>query len=70
MTTRLAGQDTRFLPFNRGHDGARATRRTRPGTARRTCGSGSGSATPGWICSAGSCTCEQAVKGVEEARRW
>ena len=43
MTTRLAGQATRFLPFNLGHDGwARATRRTRTGTAPRTCGSGCG----------------------------
>jgi len=45
MTTRLAGADTRFLPFNQATAAGPATRRTRRGTRRRTCGSGCGSAT-------------------------
>ncbi len=39
------------------------TRRTRTGTAPRTCGSGCGSATPGWTCWPGSCTSSRPAKG-------
>ena len=68
MTTRLAGESTRFLPFNLGHERrARATRRTRTGTAPRTCGSGCGSATPGSICSPGSSTSSKPSEGLEGA---
>ena len=43
MTTKLAGQATRFLPFNLGHDGRMpVTHRTQRATARPTCGSGFG----------------------------
>ena len=69
MTTKLAGQRTRFLPFNLGTTAARATRRTRPGTAPRTCGSRSGSATPGSICSAASSTSRCPARGRRSQRR-
>ena len=70
MTTRLAGQPTRFLPFNRGHDRRqRATRRTRRATGRATCGSGSGRATPGSTCSAASSTSSGRRRARPAAKR-
>ena len=56
MTTRLAGDDTRFLPFNRGHNLGPGNPPSPDGKPRRTCGSGCGSARPGSTCWAGSCT--------------
>jgi len=44
MSTRLAGLDTEFLPFNRAMPVARATR-PKPGSPLTTCGKRSGSAT-------------------------
>ncbi len=40
MTTRLAGNASHFLPFNKGHEGGRVIRATRKGEAiaRLTCG--------------------------------
>ena len=48
MTTQLADRRTKFLPFNRGDDGgAGQPDQTRAATRPPTCGSRSGSATPG-----------------------
>ena len=62
ITTRLAGEKTRFLPFNMGSEGPGVSRRRREpasrstATARRTCGSRCGSRTPGWTLFGASCT--------------
>ena len=55
MTTRLSGDTTRFLPFNRGN-GDRAGNPRSTATAPATCGRRCGHATPGSICSPGSCS--------------
>jgi type I restriction enzyme R subunit len=52
MTTRLAGLDTTFLPFNQGHDGGAGNPEPKEGIATATCGRRSGSATAGWRSSA------------------
>ncbi|MEZ5342012.1 MAG: hypothetical protein R2706_11365 [Acidimicrobiales bacterium] len=47
MTTKLAGDKTAFLPFNRGDNQEPATWPV-TATAPATCGRRCGSATPGW----------------------
>ncbi len=62
LTTRLEGRGTRFLPFNQGSGGpgqsggARNPSHPSPATPAPTCGSRSGSATPGSTYSPGTST--------------
>ncbi len=60
MTTRLDGDQTLFLPFNRGDDGRAGNPLNPRARPRRTCGRRCCSATPGWTSSASSCTSRSA----------
>jgi hypothetical protein len=69
MTTRLAGESTRFLPFNLGDAGGAGNPTNPTGIALRTCGSGSGSATRGSTCSPDSFTSSK-HRRAPKRRRW
>ena len=56
MTTKLDGDDTFFLPFNRGNDGAAGNPPNPQGSTTPTCGRRCCSATPGSTSSASSAT--------------
>jgi type I restriction enzyme R subunit len=69
MTTKLTGTSTRFLPFNLGHEGGRATHLIPSATALPTSGKGSGHVTPGWTSWRGSSTSNAPPRGRLPPRR-